>query len=106
METNLDPDPYWEQTLNSVINVNGSAKRRLLSYLDRDDKVSAILEEVLRVEGDNAGLVGLGHVRKDRVHHGHEHAILVRVAGILDNWHDVRPLLGHVQQVPRRKSVQ
>ena len=78
-------------------------------YLDGNDKMSAVLEEVLCVEGDNASLVGLGHVRKDRIHHRHQHAILVGVAGILDNRHNVRPLLCHVQQVPtifKNKMIQ
>jgi len=66
--------------------------------------VSAVLEEVLSVERHNAGLVGLRHVGKDGVHHRHQHPILVRVSGVLNDRHDVCSLLGNVQQVPDRKD--
>ncbi len=66
--------------------------------------MSAVLEEVLSVERHNAGLVGLRHVGKDGVHHRHQHAILVRVSGVLNYRHDVCSLLGNVQQVPDRKE--
>lgn len=53
--------------------------------LDRDDGVAAVLEEVVRVQGDDTGLIGLGDVGKDDVDHREEHAVLVRVAGVLDD---------------------
>lgn len=67
--------------------------------LDGDDNVAAGLEEVVRVEGDDAGLVGLRHVGKDDVDHAHEHAVLVGVARVLDDGDDVGALLGHVDEV-------
>eukprot|EP01136_Pigoraptor_vietnamica_P036852 Opistho-1_new@103984 len=70
--------------------------------LDRDHKVAARLEEVLRVNADDARLVGLGDVRKDSVHHADKHAVLVRVPGVLHNGDDVRALLGHVHEVAAR----
>lgn len=53
--------------------------------LDRDDGVAAVLEEVVRVQGDDTGLIGLGDVGKNDVDHREEHAVLVRVAGVLDD---------------------
>jgi hypothetical protein len=67
--------------------------------LDGDDNVSSVLEEVVRVEGNDSGLVRLGDVGKDDVDHREEHAVLVGVSGILDDGDDVRSLLGHVDQV-------
>jgi hypothetical protein len=39
-------------------------------------------------------LVWLGHVGKDAVDHGHQHAILVRVTRVLDDGNHVGALLG------------
>jgi hypothetical protein len=63
-------------------------------YLDGDDNVAAAFQEVVRVQCDDTGLVGLGNVRKHGVHHANEHAVLVRVASILDDRDDVDALLG------------
>jgi hypothetical protein len=70
--------------------------------LDRDDDVAAVLEEVVGVEGDDTGLVGLGNVGKDDVDLAHEHAVLVGVPSVLNDGDDVRPLLGHVDEVAAR----
>ena len=40
-----------------------------LIYLDRDDKMSLILEEVLSIDRDNPGLVWLCHISKYDVYH-------------------------------------
>ncbi len=66
--------------------------------------MAAVLKEILSVEGHYAGLVRLGHVRKDGIHHGHQHPVLVRVPRVLDNGNYVSSLLCHVQQVPGRKN--
>ena len=71
----------------------------LRSHLDGDDEVSLVLEEVVGVVGHDPGLVGLGDVGEDAVDHGHEHAVLVRVTGVLDDGHHVGALLRHVDQV-------
>ena len=39
------------------------------NYLDRDNKVSSILEEVLGVEGDNTSLIRLSYISKNCVNH-------------------------------------
>lgn len=44
-------------------------------------------------------LVGLRHIGKHHVHHGHQHAVLLRVPRILNDGDHVGPLLGHVHQV-------
>ena len=54
---------------------------------------------MLRVESDDARLVGLRDVGEDGVHHADEHAVLLRVARLLDDGDDVGALLGHVDEV-------
>ncbi len=83
--------------------------------------MAAVLEEVVRVDGDNTGLkylgqsfkievirpnlsskiylVGLCHVCKDGVHHWHEHPVLVRMSGVLDDWDNIGALLGHINEI-------
>ena len=53
--------------------------------LDRNDTVTAILQEVLGVEADNTCLVGLGNVGKDDIHSGDKHAVFLWCTGILNN---------------------
>lgn len=55
--------------------------------LDRNDKVTARLEEVVRVERDNTRLIGLGNVSKDAVDHADKHSVLPWVACVLDDGH-------------------
>ena len=54
--------------------------------LDRNDEVTASLQEVVRVEGDNTGLIWLGNIGEDAVNHADQHSVLPWVAGVLDNW--------------------
>ena len=61
--------------------------------------MAASFQEVGSVNCNNSGLIGLRDVGKDRVDHGNKHAVLVGVAGVLDNRDDVGSLLGHVDQV-------
>lgn len=70
--------------------------------LDRDDYTATNFEEQLRVESDDTCLIRLGNVGKDTVDHRHEHAVLHRMTGILDDGNDVRSVLGHVDQVSAR----
>lgn len=67
--------------------------------LDRDHAVTADLQEVLGVDPNDTGLVGLGDIRKDGVDHGDEHPVLVGVTGILDDGDDVGTLLRHVEEL-------
>ena len=67
--------------------------------LDRDHAVPAHLQEVLCVDPHNAGLVGLGDIRKDGVDHRDEHPVLVGVTGVLDDGDDVGALLRHVEEL-------
>lgn len=53
--------------------------------LDGDDNGTAILEEVVRVEGNDTCLVGLGDVGKDDVDHLDEHSVFLRVSGVVDD---------------------
>ena len=78
--------------------------------------MTAVLEEVLGVEADDARLVGLRDVREDDVDGGDEHAVFLGGAGVLDDGctqtlvfrqtlqvneltNDVGALLGHANQV-------
>mmetsp|Transcript_19741 Transcript_19741/g.58260 ORF Transcript_19741/g.58260 Transcript_19741/m.58260 type:complete len:444 (-) Transcript_19741:16-1347(-) len=70
--------------------------------LDGDDIVALVFQKGVGVEGDDARLVGLGHVRKDHIHHADEHAVLEGVARVLDNGDHVGALLGHVDEVTAR----
>ena len=90
------------------------------AYLDGNDEVSTILQEELRVQGDNPALIRLSNISKDTIHHWNEHPIpgkslgeisfkvasstnsLVRVPGILNDGHHVGPLLCHIQKVATR----
>ena len=38
-------------------------------YLDGDDNMSGVFEKVVGIDGHNTGLVWLGHISKDGVHH-------------------------------------
>ena len=64
--------------------------------------MSAVLEKVVRVECHDSSLIRLRHVGEYHVDHAQEHAILVRVAGVLDDRYDVGALLGHVDEIATR----
>ncbi len=80
----------------------GRGRRVNARGLDRNDKVAVVLQEVVRVEGDDARLVGLSNVGEDHVDHADQHAVLVGVARVLDYRNDVGALLGHVDEVAAR----
>ena len=40
-----------------------------LTHLYGYDKMSLVLEEVVGIDGDNSGLVRLGHICKHHIHH-------------------------------------
>ena len=70
--------------------------------LDGDHAVPARLQKVLRVDAHDTRLVRLRHVREDRVHHPHQHAVLQRVTRILDDRNDVRSRLRYVEKIAAR----
>lgn len=61
--------------------------------------MTTVLEEVMRVEGNDSSLIRLGNIGKDDVDHGKEHTVLVGVSGVLNDGNDVGSLLGHVDEV-------
>lgn len=67
--------------------------------LDGDDNTAADLEELVGVQTDNTGLVGLGNVGEDAVDHADEHAVLEGVTGVLDDGDNVGALGGHVDEI-------
>ena len=70
--------------------------------LDGNHTVTTVAEEVLGINTHNTGLIGLGHISKDRINHSHEHAVLERVTSIFDDRDDVRTGFGHVDQITTR----
>ena len=62
----------------------------------------ACLQEVMRIEGDDAGLIGLCNVREDAVNHSNEHSVLMRMAGIFNDGHYVGSFLRNVEQISTR----
>mmetsp|Transcript_4894 Transcript_4894/g.31336 ORF Transcript_4894/g.31336 Transcript_4894/m.31336 type:complete len:226 (+) Transcript_4894:2372-3049(+) len=70
--------------------------------LDADHELTLVLQEILCVQGHDTSLVWLCNICENCVHHSDQHAVLLRVTRILDDGDDVRPLLGHVDQVPSR----
>ena len=67
--------------------------------LDGDHAMSSVLEKVVRVEGHDAGLIGLGDVGEDAVDHTDEHAVFEGMARVLDDGDDVGARFGHVDEV-------
>ena len=67
--------------------------------LDGNDEGASVLHEHGCVKPENTRLIGLSHISEDNVHHGHKHAVLLGVSGILDDGDHVGALLGHVHEV-------
>jgi len=61
--------------------------------------VSFSFQKVVGVESDNSSLIGLRDIGEDDVDHADEHSVLVRVTGVLDDWHNVRARLRDVEQI-------
>jgi hypothetical protein len=51
--------------------------------LNGDEDTAANLEEVLGVENDDTGLIGLGNISEDAVDHADEHAVFQWMTGVL-----------------------
>ena len=67
--------------------------------LDGDDDKTTVLQEHVRVQSDDSRLIGLGDIGEHGVNHTHEHTVLLRVSGVINNGDDVRSLLGHTNQL-------
>lgn len=64
--------------------------------------MSSIPQEGVGVQGHNSGLVWLGHIGKDDIHHCDKHAVFVWVSSIFNYRNNVSPLLGQVDEVTAR----
>lgn len=51
------------------------------------------------VETDDTGLIGLSNVGENAVDHAHEHAVLERVTGVLNDGNNVGAVGGHVDKI-------
>ena len=67
--------------------------------LDRNDEGTSVLDKHACVQAENTRLIRLSDISKDNVDHGHQHAILLGVASVLDDRDHVGALLGHVHEV-------
>ena len=70
--------------------------------LDGDHDTTTNLEELVGVETNDTGLIGLGNVGEDAVDHGDEHAVLEGVTGVLHDGNDVGAVGGHVDEIATR----
>lgn len=89
--------------------------------------MSAVLQEIVGVNGDNSGLIGLRHISKHDIDHpwkrsnhsarlefGHQdkeqssnsgriltyqHAVFVGVSGVLNDGDDIRTFFGYVDEI-------
>ena len=67
--------------------------------LNGNDRVSTVLEKVVRVERDDTRLIRLSDIGKDAVHHPNEHAVFERMTSVLNDGDDVGAGFGNVDQV-------
>jgi len=84
--------------LGGVNDIGGGGGVNAVS-LDGDDELASVLQEHVGIQSNNTGLIGLGNIREDDVHHADQHAVTQRLTGIFDDRDDVRSLLGHVGQI-------
>jgi hypothetical protein len=52
-----------------MLEIGCSGKTAMYKYLDRNDEMPLVFQEVVRVESYNAPLVGLRNVGENDVHH-------------------------------------
>lgn len=67
--------------------------------LDTDKNTAASLQEEMRVETDNTGLIRLGNVSEDNIDHANEHAVAKRVTSVLNDGNNVGAVGSHADQV-------
>lgn len=53
--------------------------------LDGDDHTSLVLQEEVGVVTDDTGLIGLGNIGEDDIHHGHKHTVAERKSGVIND---------------------
>merc|ERR1712203_212731 len=70
--------------------------------LDGNENVAVVLEEVGCVQSHDACLVRLGHVGEDDIYHPNEHSVSLRLPGVLHDWHNIWPSLGHISEISSR----
>lgn len=61
--------------------------------------MTAVLQEILRIERDDTGLIGLGNIGEYGVDHADQHTVFVRVTSVFDDWNNVGAFLGHIDQI-------
>lgn len=70
--------------------------------LDRHEGVALVFEEMVCVQCDDTGLIGLGDVREDDIDEREKHAVFVGITRVFDDGDNVCPFLCHVDQVTAR----
>jgi hypothetical protein len=76
----------------------GSSRVDAVSF-NGDQEVTSVLQEVLSVDSQNTGLIGLSNVLEDNVDHRDQHSVLLRVSGVLNNGDNVGSLLGNFDKI-------
>ena len=96
---NLSSRSFWTSLANTC---SGGARERSASAksnclhrgltsavnaasLDGDEKATTLLQEQLRVDTDNSGLIGLGNIGKDDVDHREKHAVSHGLTSVLND---------------------
>lgn len=70
-----------------------------MAYLDSNHEVASVLQVLSAVDSHDSGLVWLGNIGEDEVNHFDKESVIPRLSGVQDQWDDVGPLFGHVQQL-------
>lgn len=70
--------------------------------LDGDQDTATGLEEPVGIHGNDTGLVGLGNIGEDDVHHGDNHTVASGLTSILNNGDHVGALGSHTDKVTAR----
>ena len=68
--------------------------------------MSLWFQKVMTIERDNAGLIGLRDIGKDRIDHANEHAIFEGMAGIFNNRDNIGAFAGYSQQITARSMTE
>jgi hypothetical protein len=61
--------------------------------------MTAVLEEIMGIDGDNSSLIRLRNVSEDDIHHAYKHPVLVRMSRVLDDRNNIGSLLGDVDEI-------
>ena len=70
--------------------------------LNRNHRMSPILQKVMRIQSHNSCLIGLGNIGKYTIDHTDEHAVFEGMTRVFDDGNDVGSGFGNVEEVASR----